>query len=924
MRITKTLFRWLGAGAMALFAVAAGTSAEPVFEAARLMEVDHDLEIMTSADLNRDSLADLIVAGSELSVNYGFQAYTSDGRSFTLSESHFDLPPVTDMAVGDLNGDDDPDLVIAHRQMDVVSVFTGVGDGTLLLVGQFPAGDGPNSVALGFVDGDSLLDAVVANQVGGTVGVLLGVGDGTFESPALFGSYSLPWSAGLGDLNDDGNADIVVADYWGRHLHFLAGDGAGSFTPGDSTAVEGKPVRLRVEDLDGDDRSDVAVVLNDARLLVTFAGDGSGLPSEPAASVITGGSPMDVVFADLDGNDDLDALVMNSQARELSLYMGTGGGGLDGPEMVHTVSKPHGVAAGDFDHDGTIDVAASIEGTSIYDEGTWLWFARGRGDGTLEIARRTSIGRGPVGVAADFFTQDGIIDLVVGTNLDTTLAVYHGDGTGGFTEIFSTLTPGRIGQLVAHDFNGDTYVDVAITLRTQNSVAIYEGTSDGELQPEPSVSYPTEVSPRLIAAAKLNDDDYIDLGVATYIGDAAEIFLGDGNGTFEPIGGPLPVGDRPSSMAFGDFNEDEIEDLAVSAELDSIVVVRLGNGDGTFAGAVEFMAGVDPTSMTVVDFDQDTHLDIVVANQSMLYFTVLNGDGTGDFVRQVIPLEDRCNRLIVGDVDTDAILDLVVFYPNSNRVVVYPGLAPEIFGDPMHFDGDETPSLGLLADFNGDTADDLVVLLSQRPIMSVFMYPDDLVPVDADQLALVAFDADAVAGRGVFLSWALLDARDDVTFFIDRARHSRGPWSRIADGLGADPPGGSRYLFLDEAPLSPGWYLYRLGVPLDDGTEHLWEPVVVRVGAAPARDGIAFPNPFGTATSIPFDVPTGGAEVRIEIFDAGGRRVATLTDERYSSGRHTLMWSGLDSRGRELPSGFYFLKLLLNEREITRPLTLIR
>ena len=82
--------------------------------------------------------------------------------------------------------------------------------------------------------------------------------------------------------------------------------------------------------------------------------------------------------------------------------------------------------------------------------------------------------------------------------------------------------------------------------------------------------------------------------------------------------------------------------------------------------------------------------------------------------------------------------------------------------------------------------------------------------------------------------------------------------------------------------------------------------------------------PFGSSTIIPFDVRPGGATVRIEIFDAGGRRVRTLTDRFHAAGRHSLSWDGTDARGRAMPSGAYFLRLVTDDREFVKRLTLAR
>jgi hypothetical protein len=68
------------------------------------------------------------------------------------------------------------------------------------------------------------------------------------------------------------------------------------------------------------------------------------------------------------------------------------------------------------------------------------------------------------------------------------------------------------------------------------------------------------------------------------------------------------------------------------------------------------------------------------------------------------------------------------------------------------------------------------------------------------------------------------------------------------------------------------------------------------------------PNPPRPETRLGFELE-GASEARLEIFDAAGRRVATLARGGFAAGRHAVIWRGRDDGGRPVRSGVYFLRL---------------
>jgi hypothetical protein len=69
-----------------------------------------------------------------------------------------------------------------------------------------------------------------------------------------------------------------------------------------------------------------------------------------------------------------------------------------------------------------------------------------------------------------------------------------------------------------------------------------------------------------------------------------------------------------------------------------------------------------------------------------------------------------------------------------------------------------------------------------------------------------------------------------------------------------------------------------------------------------------YPNPFNSRTEFTYELSV-RADVRLEVFDAMGRGVRTVSSGSQTPGLHTLSWDGEDDRNRPVSSGVYFYAL---------------
>jgi hypothetical protein len=84
------------------------------------------------------------------------------------------------------------------------------------------------------------------------------------------------------------------------------------------------------------------------------------------------------------------------------------------------------------------------------------------------------------------------------------------------------------------------------------------------------------------------------------------------------------------------------------------------------------------------------------------------------------------------------------------------------------------------------------------------------------------------------------------------------------------------------------------------------------------------PNPFNPSTVIRYDVPAGGGNVTLEVFDVGGVLIRTLVDREVAGGKWSAPWDGTDTRGSTVASGVYFYRLKAGKKVLTRKMVLLK
>ena len=107
----------------------------------------------------------------------------------------------------------------------------------------------------------------------------------------------------------------------------------------------------------------------------------------------------------------------------------------------------------------------------------------------------------------------------------------------------------------------------------------------------------------------------------------------------------------------------------------------------------------------------------------------------------------------------------------------------------------------------------------------------------------------------------------------------------------------------------------QFALPLAAGSAALVLPREVGLGAN-------YPNPFNPSTIIPYQLAT-TSQVRLEVFNILGQRVATLVDDQQAAGAYRARWDGTDAAGGAAASGVYFYRLTVAGAQWTGKMVLV-
>lgn len=647
------------------------------------------------ADLDNDGDLDLAASGSS-NDTYGVDIVLNQGGIQGGSEGQFTGTQfITQsgfaIAAGDLDGDNDVDLVLENQ------VWWNDGSAS------FSAGpnldyDLVQDVALGDLDNDGDLDIVSASEASNFPGWTSRViwndwaANQSFDTGQLLDNDGINNGVGLADLDSDGWLDIYFASSRADAVWWNNGDQ--SFTVG-LLADERSDSDVALGDLDGDGDLDAYV----SRRVGTPSDDSVWLNTgnrtfTASADTLGSWTSYRVALGDLDADGDLDAFVAESGPNSVWINVG-GAAPAPTPTPTATPALPqpgefvdsgqtlgsggqHDLALGDIDADGDPDVVTS----DFF--GLEVFINQGNGNFSESAAFFLDVPGGRFESDLALADLDGDNDLdIFTTGAD---AVWLNDGQGEF-QITPALPNAHTAEFALGDVDADGDIDALVwqlpvgDLSDQIRLWLNQGGS-----PPTFIDSGQNLGTRLdytiqnLSLVDVDNDGDLDAAITNQGMDgqvyANALWFNQGNaqggitGNFTNTNQALGNG-HTNQLVWGDVDGDGDPDaFAANGNLETRAddVLWFNDGSGQLTqSSTEFGAAVATNDAAMADVDGDNDLDVLTVGYGANRVWLNNG--TGQFRDSEQILGSKVSQAVVaGDVDGDGDVDAVIADDSFIRV----------------------------------------------------------------------------------------------------------------------------------------------------------------------------------------------------------------------------------------------------------------
>jgi len=585
---------------------------------------------MAVGDFDADSVQDMVVTGTSKTLQWfrgsGEQLvpFNREGDPLPLAGSPIGL------AVGQLNQDENLDVLVLHDDGSggTVQILLGNGDGTFSPFGEpIAAGAGVSAIAVAELTGDSHADAAITSAVTNSVRILANNGVGLLQPPGTVFSVGLePVGIAIADLNHDDRADIVTANRSSDSVSVLLATVAGGFESARDFASGGAgsfASGVGVGDFDSDGNADLLVANNRSSDVGMLFGNGIG-DFDGLAAFVTDQEPVGMIVADFngDGRDEAASLNFGASAPSVAVLARRADSKVVAIENIVLPPNPAVIVSADVNSDGLCDLLMAHRSLELGGSGFVEVYQSPAGSGAPQAVQRLPI-TDPDGLAHGDVNGDGLVDVVALNTAPPQLVLFTARRQGGFDTARTFPTDTDASALVLGDWNGDGRDDVAVAVLVPPTTLNGEATGAVEIRLAAASGFGAVTRIDVLAQATdlasgdFNGDGHLDLVVASSSSAGSAVLVGSGAGTFSAAGPAIPGTNGAQAVAVADYDGDGFDDLALlSATSDRKVVVSFGDGTGVFPTRRDAGTLDGPSGLVSRDVSGDGIADLIVADQA--------------------------------------------------------------------------------------------------------------------------------------------------------------------------------------------------------------------------------------------------------------------------------------------------------------------
>jgi hypothetical protein len=660
------------------------------------------------ADLDGDNKPDVVITSQINNAVLVFKNTSNIGNISLAEMVNFTAGPLPRVSISDLNGDGKLDLAVANSLSNSVSILRNTSINHSISFAEkvdYITGSLPQQIVIGDINGDNMPDLVVPNFSSNTISVLKNMNkspsinsftpmSGTVGTMVTIAGTHFTGSTAVSFGGTPAASFMVVSDTLITAIVASGSSGSISITTPDGTAtldgftfIPSPPVITSISPPSGVVGTSVTITgsnfnTNPANNIVFF-GATRAIVSTANSTSLKVTAPIGATYQPISVTDITTGLTAYSNLPFITTF--TSGYAFDANSFAPKIdftsgTDPGFVSISDLDGDGRSDIAIvnrfNMTVSVLRNLST---------NKTVSFDAKVDFWVGPyiAGISVGDLDGDGKPDIVTSTYYSDRVSVLHNtssNGTISFDEVINfNAGSSTFGASIA-DLNGDGKPEIVVPSVGSNSVSVLRNTSTaGTISFASRIDFASQEMPWNTFVSDLDQDGKPDISVTNYFSSSISVLRN--TSSFDSISFAarvdIPADDHPLSLSIGDLDGDGKPDMVVANDGPNTISVYRNTsipGIVSFAPKVDVDSGSEPFCILLGDLDGDGKPDLTV-NYSPNIISVLRNTSTNgliSFTNKFNYTTEACAYgTSIGDLDGDGKPDMVVADCSANTVSVF-------------------------------------------------------------------------------------------------------------------------------------------------------------------------------------------------------------------------------------------------------------